>query len=217
MLKTILRMIYPSSCVFCGKNLEFDKELEICEECYTKLDFFDEEDDEKVLYKKYYDKVFATFSYEGKIAEIIKEYKYKHKAYLFRIFAKLMFYNIKDEQIEADVILSVPLYPKREKARGYNQAHLIARNMSKLMGIKYYDKVLKRIKSTDSLALCNKEQRSKIIEGAFVIEDKSKICDKNVIIIDDVFTTGVTVNECSKVLKLNGAKSVVVIVLAKTK
>ena len=88
--------------------------------------------------------------------------------------------------------------------------------MSKLMGIKYYDKVLKRIKSTNSLALCNKKQRSDLINGAFVIENRECVNNKNVIIIDDVFTTGATINECSKVLKLNGARSVVAVVLAIT-
>ena len=60
-------------------------------------------------------------------------------------------------------------------------------------------------------------QRSNVIKGAFKVEDKEKIRDKNIIIIDDVFTTGATINECSKILKLNGAKNITAIVLAKTK
>lgn len=216
MIRTILKMIYPSSCIFCNKNLEFNKQLEVCDDCYNKLNFFDNNNCcDKVEYVKYYDKVLAAFFYDGEIKKLIKEFKYKHKAYLYRTFARLIFDNIKN--IEADIMLSVPLYQDRQKERGYNQAHLLAYYMSKLMKIKYCEKVLKRIKTTDSLALCNKMQRSNVIKGAFKVEDKEKIRDKNIIIIDDVFTTGATINECSKILKLNGAKNITAIVLAKTK
>ena len=217
MIKTILGIIYPTTCIFCDKILEKNKELEICEECYKELKFLD---NGKTIHKNndeiYYDDIFAAFKYSGKIKELIIKYKYQHKGYLFRAFSKLMFKSIKDRKIDADIILSVPLYKDRERQRGYNQAHLLAKEMSRLTNIQYDKKILRRVKTTNCLALCNKKERKDIIKGAFLLKNPEKVKNKKIILIDDVFTTGATINECSKVLKQCGAKKIIGLVIAKT-
>jgi len=216
-IEKILRIIYPSTCIFCDKELEEEQQLEICEECYKELKF---SNNRKTTYKRnqgvYYDGIFGTFEYDGKIKELIRKYKYQHKAYLFRTFSKLMFKTLRDDKIDGDIILSVPLHRQREWQRGYNQAHLLAKEISKMTNIEYDKKILRRVKITNCLALCNKKQRRSIIKGAFLINTPQKIKNKKVILIDDVFTTGATINECSKVLKQNGAKKVIGLVIAKT-
>ena len=85
-----------------------------------------------------------------------------------------------------------------------------------MTNIQYDKKILKRVKTTNCLALCNKQQRKSMINGAFLLSNPDKIKNKKVILIDDVFTTGATINECSKVLKQHGAKKVIGLVIAKT-
>lgn len=213
MIKTILKILYPSKCIFCKKDIEFEKDLEICDECYSTLKFADNTKD--ILHKKYYDKLYSAVEYEGKITDIIKDFKYNDMGYLYRPLTKLIMKQIQKENIKADTILSVPLHKDREATRGYNQSELLAKGLSRFLKIKYNGGILKRLKTTNHLASCNKKERGNIIHDAFAIDNSEKIKGKTVIIVDDVFTTGATINECCKVLKKNGAKKIIAITVAK--
>ncbi|MBP5426758.1 MAG: ComF family protein [Clostridiales bacterium] len=210
MLKNFLKMFYPSRCIFCDKLIGFDEEFMVCDICYKKLTFLDHQVDRT----EYCDEVRGVFVYDDMIKHVIQKFKYYHKAYLYKVFAKLMVCSLRD-YISGDVIVSVPLHKGREAQRGYNQSGLLAKEISRITNIRYQD-VLTRQKNTGALALCDKEQRSLYIKGAFKARDSKSIAQNKVIIIDDVFTTGATINECSKVLKENKAARVEAFVIAKT-
>lgn len=134
----------------------------------------------------------------------------------YRVFARLLADKIKntEELPNIDVILSVPLHKKKEQKRGYNQAYLITKELGRLLKTQEKSHVLKRIKNTESQSLLPKYKRQSNVKGAFLVVYPSQIEGKNVLLVDDIITTGSTLNECSRILKEAGAKNVFVAVLA---
>ena len=114
-----------------------------------------------------------------------------------------------------DFILYVPLHRKKLQIRGFDQAFLIAKEISKLSNIPLKVDLLFKKKETPPQAALKKQIRIKNLKGAFDVRDSSSLKGKNILLVDDVITTGVTVNECSKVLKQNGANRVDVFTLAR--
>ena len=107
------------------------------------------------------------------------------------------------------------MYKPKQSVRGYNQSELIAKELFKELDISYEKNNLIKIKDTKTQSKLNKTQRIENIKEAFIIKDDAKIKDKRVILVDDIYTTGNTVNECSKVLKKAGAKEIIVVTIAK--
>ena len=114
-----------------------------------------------------------------------------------------------------DVLVPVPLHWSRLLKRKYNQSALLAQKLAKKHHKFYEPLILKRIKATPSQGHLSPKERQKNVRGAFKVENLNKIKDKSILLIDDVFTTGATVNECSKILLKAGAKSVDVITIAR--
>ena len=114
-----------------------------------------------------------------------------------------------------DIIIPVPIHKKRKAQRGYNQTQLIASKISKYVGIKLCDDVLIKSKNTIAQSKLNKNKRKQNIKGAFKILNSEKIQGKNILLFDDIYTTGSTVNECSKILTRAGAKRIGVLTIAK--
>lgn len=113
-----------------------------------------------------------------------------------------------------DIIGAVPIHKKRMLERGYNQSELIAKEIAKnIQGIEY-KKLLKKTKNNQTQSELKKEERLENVKNVYEIQNKQIIQDKKIILFDDIYTTGSTVNECSKVLKENGAKEVLVLTLA---
>ena len=116
-----------------------------------------------------------------------------------------------------DIICSVPIHKKRMKERGYNQSELIAKEIAKNLTNTIYKKVLKKIKDNKRQSELKKEERLQNVKDVYEIQNKQIIENKKIILFDDIYTTGNTVNECSKVLKENGAKEILVLTLASGK
>jgi len=105
---------------------------------------------------------------------------------------------------------------KNKKAkRGYNQTEIIAKDISKKLRIKLEKNNLIKIKDTKKQSTLNKKEREKNVKDAFAIRNTKNIVSKKVILFDDIYTTGNTVNECSKILKEAGAEEIVVLTIAK--
>jgi len=118
-------------------------------------------------------------------------------------------------KIENFSIVPIPLHPKKERQRGFNQAELIAEFLANKLNLELIDG-LKRVKNTEPQAhLKDQTKRIKNISGCFEIMNSEQIRGKNILLIDDVFTSGSTVNEAVKVLKQNGSRKIIVLVLAK--
>lgn len=122
--------------------------------------------------------------------------------------AMLASYCRDGESARADVVVPVPLYSARKRQRGFNQSDLLGKFMARALGIKFAPGALKRTRPTQTQTHLKKGQRRRNVEGAFICRRKKLVAGKRVLLIDDVYTTGSTINECARMLKLAGAESV---------
>ena len=114
-----------------------------------------------------------------------------------------------------DIILAVPISKQRKKERGYNQSALIARKIANKAGILYKENVIIKVKHNAKQSTLNMKERAENVKNAYKVVDLETIHNKKVLLIDDIYTTGNTLKECSKVLKQAGAKMVNVLTIAK--
>ncbi len=213
MLKLVLDLLYPPVCGICGKI----DQKELCPKCAIKLRNL-----EKARLYAYphthFEKHFYLFPYEGIIREKLIQYKFQGKSYLSTFFAKILQNHEKMSRLleKYDIIIPVPMYSKKEKLRGYNQTALIAKEIAKAYQNLIYDgKSLQKIKDTKMQSSLNKKQRKNNIKNAYNVINQQKIKDKKIVLLDDIYTTGATANECSKMLKQAGAKEILVVTIAK--
>lgn len=207
--------LYPEfGCFICGS--ETIGEDFICDKCKSKLPFLNDVncckrcgaplnpetkfcDDCKIAMFNF-DEARACVEYSGEIKKLILGIKYSRKIYLAKFFAKLMYEKLLSWGVLVDIIVPVPLSDERLKERGYNQSELIARELSLLSGVPVAENIVKRESGKIQQGLTRKE-RIENMKGAFSLIDKTKLNGKNVLIVDDVFTTGATADELSKMLR----------------
>lgn len=185
----------------------------LCSKCKIKL--------KKLLkintieYKdKYFNSITYLFKYEGSVRDKLLKYKFNDCSYLYNFFAEIIINNC-NLKSNYDIILPVPIHKKRKAKRGYNQSELIAKEIAKKLNIEYCNKSL--IKSTNNVpqSTLTQYERQKNVLGIYEVINSQKIENKSILLIDDIYTTGSTVNECSRVLKQNGAKLIEVLTIAK--
>ena len=220
----ILNLIYPPVCGICGKlNSDF-----LCKKCervleteaifgidkymaMTKIGKNDKND------KKYFNEHLYIFLYQGIIRRIILKYKFQERAYLYKTFVNFLSKNENffEKMRKYDTIVPVPISKKRFKLRGYNQSVLVAKEISKIINMKIETKCLVKTKNVIEQSKLNKEERIRNVEGVYELANESKLYKKRILLIDDIYTTGSTVNECSRILKKAKPKSIGVFTLAK--
>ena len=168
------------------------------------------------MYNKYYDEMMYLFSYKD-VRKLILKYKFNNGAFLSNTFSKIILKNknLCRNLKFYDIIIPVPMYKIKKQKRGYNQTELITKNIAKNLKIQEDSKVLLKIKNTRTQSKLNEKQRYENIKNVFYIKDNEKIKNKNIILFDDIITTGATINECAKILKQNGASKVIVLAIAK--
>lgn len=152
--------------------------------------------------------------YGGTLKTLILKFKYESDFTAGYLLSKLLVEMIKENEIYADVICYVPMTKKSEKKRGFNQCEVIARHIGYHINVPVSD-CIKKIKNTKEQKTLTKEERVKSIKGAFKVSRIKDIKNKNVILIDDVMTTGATINECKDVLKKSGVNKITVLTIAK--
>lgn len=212
-LDCVLDFIFPPVCGICLKT----SKKYICEDCIELIKF-------KSLnkFERYNDKYFKghlyILKYEGIIRQRILDYKFKEKSYLHRSFSEMILNSKKNIEFikEYDVLIPVPIHKDRMKIREYNQSELIAKDLvHEIKNIKLENNVIIKNKNIVAQSSLNKKQRENNIKDVYQIKNIEKIINKKVLLLDDIYTTGSTVNECSKVLKEAGCKEVGVITIAK--
>jgi ComF family protein len=226
MLNKIIKLIYPDTCGFCDKILNNEYTCEDCRLLYTintkTCDICGKEVEEisnrclGCLHKHvHYSKLVYAFNYKDIVRKRIIEYKFRNKKYLFRCFAENLSKKLVQLNIKFDIIIPVPIHRKRLRKRGYNQSYLIAKEVSKILNNKLVYNLLFKIKNTVPQRILNEKQRRQNVKQAYAVKDNQKIKNKVILLIDDIFTTGATVDECSKKLREAGAKDVIVATIAR--
>lgn len=151
------------------------------------------------------------------IRKIILNYKFNDKSYLYKTLVNFLLKNEKFFPIlkSYDTIIPVPISQKRRKQRGYNQSELIAKEIAKRLSIDYNNKCLFKTKNIIEQSKLNKEERQSNIQGVYELHNKKLLKDKKILLIDDIYTTGSTVNECSRIIKQAQPKKIDVFTIAK--
>lgn len=221
-INDILSLIYPDRCVGCGCVLKHGGNVWVCDDCRYHFEIRDYKKCSKcgrILYhmgkcrvcnseKQYFDKGHTLFEYKEAVRYGIREFKYKGMFRYGKFFGELMAeYANKNLKTKFDYVTSVPLHNKRYKSRGYNQSEILAKIVAKNINFQYKN-IIERCINTTPQSKLNKKQRFENIKGAFNLKSNVCVKDKNILIIDDIFTSGSTINECSKVLKKNGAGTI---------
>ena len=218
----ILNLIYPPMCGICGKfNDDF-----LCPKCQKILeneavfgiDKYEKIKIEKNLQeRKYFNEHLYIFEYEGIIRRIILKYKFEDKAYLYKTFVNFLLKNKNFFEFikKYDTIIPVPISRKRRALRGYNQSELIVKEIANFTNLKEESDCLFKIKNVIEQSKLNKEERQKNIQGVYELRNKEKLYKKKILLVDDIYTTGSTVNECSKVLRGAKTKQIGIFTIAK--
>jgi len=220
----LLDFVFPPICLGCGDFNESDSK--ICSACLQKIEPFEHPlclncqalvPQEVVCPVCLYDSVllFAYADYKPPLKDIIIQFKFKGITSPAKTFAELVCEKFKDkfENLNADYLIPIPLHPVREYRRGYNQAELIAYQLSRITHIPVANERLHRIKRRQPQARLDFIKRLANIKGAFAAESGGDEIEK-VILVDDVVTSGATVLEAKKVLESAGFKVVGIISIA---
>jgi ComF family protein len=207
--KFILDTIFPIECLGCGREGVW-----LCEECLGKIGV-----DKHSLGGESLEKILTFYSYDNEILKkAIHFLKYRFVEDLALPLGNLLAngVNAESRRPEKDFILMpVPLYKKRLLGRGFNQAALLARGLSDRFGLEIEEKVLERVRQTVPQVDLEEKERKDNVKNVFSVRDILRVKNKKIILVDDVITTGATIEECGKVLKLSGAKEVWGVALAK--
>ncbi|MEG2657774.1 MAG: ComF family protein [Clostridiales bacterium] len=208
-------MEYPGICRYCVENLkEMNKEYVLCDLCGTFYHVHFSSCPQCFCNKqpRSYKKAISCFPYIIEAKKLVLGLKFNNARYLAPAMAKLITEH-RDiaENGKYSCLIPVPLSKLHLREREFNQSEVLAQEISYLTDLPLYPKVLVKIKETKAQMDLDKNQRKKNLLSAFALTSGKEILGKNVILIDDIITTGSTVNQCAKVLKRGGAASVKVI------
>ena len=211
-LMDLLELIYPEKCTFCHQRLH-GKTRYICEDCvrnlpYTNLD----------ASQAFYDvsRCYSLLYYENEVKESLHRYKFYGLELYAPIYAGMMNASFRIDLMGIDLISWVPLHRTRKRSRGYDQAELIARELSRLSGFPC-ERLLKKtvnIAPQSSIKGGIKERKENI-SNVYAPVNRLQIEGKRILIVDDIVTTGATLGECASVLKKNGAAEIQAITVAR--
>ncbi len=229
---TFINYLAPEDikCICCDEELFDTREDGLCDKCRQELSYITKSCDKcgREIYDegKYcvdckdisyaFDKVYSCLNYDGTITKLIYNLKYGGQKFLASYLASFIVEKIKQNDIKFDILTYVPLNANRQRKRGFNQAELIANEVAKRLGITTTC-LLRRVKDTSFQARLSREERIDNLKDAFELIDKKAVKGKTILLLDDIFTTGTTMSECSKLLKSGKAKSVLGITLSHAK
>ncbi|MBT9170328.1 MAG: Orotate phosphoribosyltransferase [Actinobacteria bacterium] len=197
-----LEKIHQPCCLWCGAPASAP--VADCYECRNR-DFF-------------FEKARAYGLYEGKLGEMIKKFKFKGVRDLHPVLASFIHQTYQEffGNEKFDFLEFVPLSKKRLRERGFNQSELLAKSLSLRTGILLSGALVKIRETPDQTRVDNHEERQDNVKDAFALKDRGVMRGKSILLIDDVYTTGATVNECAAALKRGGAYRVCVLTLARS-
>ena len=212
----IFDFILPRFCPSCKNKLTLDEKY-ICASCRNTFVYTDEQ-----LLRYEYGRKFSesgiisdfypmfVFEKSSSLQEVIHQIKYQKKFLLAvelgRILGKSLLEKKRDWKI--DIVLPVPLHSLKKAERGFNQSFYIAKGIGKVTDFPISQSILKRKKYTESQTKKNLVERAENMSEAFIVRHANKIKGKNILLVDDVITTGATIRECGSILKRYGAANI---------
>ena len=215
-----LDIIFPNRCVSCDKTIAWNETF--CDKCGADLPYIEDIPWQAVFAMQTddpanFDYANALFWYKGNAKSAVLALKSRYGVNFAKFAAKYLAMKFETDGQSADIITAVPMNAKKVRRRGYNQAQVFADYLSKNMDIKTDFALLKRRSTSTEQHTLAKKERLAAAESAYFISSKaSDLSGKRVILCDDIFTSGATVNKCAALLKELGAKSVSVATICRT-
>lgn len=227
--------LFPPLCLSCSEVLPSGPQEVFCPECRRQITFItgnrcpvcgitfpDSPSGDHLCgscleNRPWFSSARAAVAYDGVILDAIHQFKYGRNITTGAALASFLAdFDFTDMDFGIfDAIVPIPLHIKRLRERGFNQSLILARALGEKYGIEVDFSLLKRCKLTLTQTGLNKKEREKNISGAFVAAEPARIHGRNLILVDDVYTTGATINECAKTLIKAGAEQVAVLTLAR--
>lgn len=220
----LLSLLYPQVCIGCGEGLASQEEW-ICLECNKQLkptDFFKYDDNpvRNIFYGRVnVNKAFSFYYMESKsvLNNLMHSIKYNGKKEAAVWLGK----NIGEQLVEQkdrwdfiDLIVPVPLHHKRQKERGFNQSYYLAKGLGEVLKKPVLEKGVERVKNSVSQTKKNRMDRVENVQNIFKVAEPNAFKDKNVLLVDDVVTTGATAESCMQTILASGCKTINFVSLA---
>lgn len=227
-LDNLVNIIYPARCFACGRSVS--KKIIVCDICRCKIEknlppFCPRcgrnlKSAECVHCKKLnfdFRRAFSPCRYSGVSKELIHRLKYRGKVKISAVLAEILVNFVTEFRLPIagiDIVTPVPLHCARLREREFNQAELLSKRIAEEFKIRHSSDNLIRVIHNQAQARLDAHARFKNIRGSFKVKDMAEFCDKNILLIDDVLTTGATCSEAARALKGSGAKNIVVLTFA---
>lgn len=212
-------LLFPNHCKFCGELTDFV--TDICDKCKAEIPFIKGE----ICYRcgsqkadcicngkrsKFYEKSVSVMYYDELAKNCISRFKFDGDRNTYKCLAKLMVDCCAERyaDVSFDYVAYVPMDRKKQRARGFNQSKLLAKVISDELNIPFGEKLLVKLYETDNQHECDRIERTGNLMGVFDVNGDYDISGKSILLVDDIKTSGATLNECGKMLYLYGAQSV---------
>ncbi len=231
---TLLDLVYPRTCTVCGMETGAGQGY-ICWDCMSGFEIISRpfcsvcgdpaegmiEHDYQCSYcqqrKRGFDMARSALRYRGAIRNVLQSLKYSRQTYLVDDLLPYLSacVNLYYSKVPFDGIMFVPLYPKKERERTFNQAGLLAAGLARKHDLPLLANCLERVRYTATQTDLDAAARRKNVRDAFAVRNRKWLDGRTLLLVDDVMTTGATVDECANVLKGAGAAGVFVITVAR--
>jgi competence protein ComFC len=206
-ISALIDLLFPPHCIFCGAVIPSG--TQICEKCEEEISNIDAVKYMNVPEAGKTILCVVPYSYSGQVRQSIIRFKFQGQKQFASFYGEKMGEQIQKSELnlDFDAITSVPISAQRRKSRGYNQSELIARVVANRMGLPYREYLMKITDNKEQHKLSQKE-RQKNVRGVYQPLQQEEMIGKNILLIDDIVTTGATLSECALVLFQSGANEV---------
>lgn len=207
MLNTLAGLIFPNLCVGCNGALLAAEHL-ICTTCiqnFPETHFHKQANNQ--LEQAFWGRIplqqafaFLTFKKEGIVQKLLHELKYSNNPEIGVLLGRMYGSKLRNDGVMFDIVLAVPLHKSKQKLRGYNQSDCFAQGISESLASAHYTDVLIRKKSTETQTKKNRFDRWLNVDEVFTVKQNQLVQDKKILLVDDVITTGATIEACAQSL-----------------
>lgn len=213
MLNRLAALLFPPKCIFCGRLIKSDGSG-VCASCQDEIELDVKSGKRGGLF---YETAVTALEYDGKVRKALHRFKFSGKQSYAAPLARILAFAVRQKLNDIDVITFVPTNAANLRRRGYDHARLMAKVLSSELGLPFIAALEKTRKTKPMFGLGRAERRANVL-GAFKLGCRNEdIAGKNVLIVDDVITTGATVSECAGILKSGGAGRVYCVAVASVK
>ena len=232
---TALSFVFPDVCQLCTVNRAKKQDGYVCEDCRAQVRFIDAPFCERCglpfegeitgtfectncrEMELHFASARSAVTAHGPVMDAIHRYKYNNQMWFEEFLAELFVQGAGDwfREHPVDALLPVPLYPVKQRERGFNQAERLARRLSAAVDVPVRIDILKRVQPTPTQTRLSRSQRAENMRHAFALKREEKLKGAKFVLIDDVFTTGATTSACAKLLLKTGAEHITVWTVAR--